>query len=82
MQTIPKSFCLENGLISKQNVFLEDSDGKKWQVRFLIRADKAKFQKGWSKFSKAHGLQVGEKCIFTLVKEDTFRVIVEKYLKK
>lgn len=57
---------------------MEDSDGKKWQVRFLIRIDKAKFQKGWTKFSNAHDLKVGDKCIFTLVKENTFRVIVEK----
>ncbi|XP_078170835.1 putative B3 domain-containing protein Os06g0632500 isoform X1 [Carex rostrata] len=76
--TIPVSFCLENGLVSKRYVILEDSDGTKWQVRFLIRNERAKFQKGWSKFSKAHDLKVGKKCIFTLVGENTFRVIVEK----
>ncbi|KAJ4763184.1 transcriptional factor B3 family protein [Rhynchospora pubera] len=76
--TIPRAFCLENGLVSKRNITLEDSDGKKWQVRFLIRDDKAKFQKGWSKFSNAHDLKVGQKCIFTLVGENTFRVIIDK----
>ncbi|KAJ3698243.1 hypothetical protein LUZ61_001948 [Rhynchospora tenuis] len=76
--TIPRAFCLENGLVSKRNITLEDSDGKKWQVRFLIRVDKAKLQKGWSKFSNAHDLKVGQTCIFTLVGENTFRVIIDK----
>ncbi|KAJ4755797.1 Transcriptional factor B3 family protein [Rhynchospora pubera] len=78
---IPKRFCVENGLVSKQAIFLMNSKGNKWQVKILIRQYKADLTTGWSCFSKENELKEGDTCIFQLINRNTFLVNVMPHVK-
>ncbi|KAJ3697555.1 hypothetical protein LUZ61_001260 [Rhynchospora tenuis] len=78
---IPKRFCVENGLVSKQAIFLMNSKGNKWRVKILIRQYHADLTTGWRDFSKENELKKGDICIFQLINRNTFLVNVMPHVK-
>ncbi|KAJ4791210.1 Transcriptional factor B3 family protein [Rhynchospora pubera] len=78
---VPKRFCVENGLVSTQDIFLMNSNGNKWRVKLLIRPHNADLSMGWRGFSEENELKEGEKCIFQLINRNTFLVNVMSNLK-
>ncbi|KAJ3697554.1 hypothetical protein LUZ61_001259 [Rhynchospora tenuis] len=73
---IPKRFCVENGLVPKQAIFLMNSNGNKRRVKLLIRRYNADLTTGWRGFSEENELKEGDKCIFQLINRNTFLVNV------
>ncbi|XP_078171467.1 putative B3 domain-containing protein Os06g0632500 [Carex rostrata] len=78
---IPKRFCMENGLVSERTMFLKNSKGKKWRVKFMIRRNAGLLALGiltvgWRVFSIENGLKKRDECIFKLIDKKTFLVNV------
>ncbi|KAF3326212.1 B3 domain-containing protein [Carex littledalei] len=78
---IPKWFCEENGLVSERTMFLKNSKGKKWRVKFTIRRKAGLLTMGlltvgWRVFSTENRLRKGDECIFKLIDRNTFLVDV------
>ncbi len=45
--------------------------GKRWQVKFCISKRKLRMlSKGWRKFTRDNELQVGDTCLFELLKNE------------
>ena len=70
VQRIPVHFIKRNYIQNGQYVMLKVGD-RLWEVRFVIsRKVQGSFSIGWSSFAKENNLQVGDTCVFELIKRD------------
>ncbi|XP_062014966.1 B3 domain-containing protein REM9-like [Rosa rugosa] len=51
------------------NITLRVLDGRIWSVEFTYTKEKAQFQGGWLTFVKDNNLEVGDVCVFVLIKD-------------
>ncbi|KAK9996873.1 hypothetical protein SO802_021559 [Lithocarpus litseifolius] len=76
--SIPVRFTQKKYIQSGQYVTLKVGD-KSWKVLFSIAGEKrpGSFSSRWSTFARANGLQVGDVCVFELIKRDNNGVVLE-----
>ncbi|KAK9950337.1 hypothetical protein M0R45_005832 [Rubus argutus] len=70
--TLPLPLGFSKRHLTKQpdgNVILRVSDGRTWPVEFTCREQKARFRHGWSTFVKDNNVEVGDVCVFILIKD-------------
>ncbi|KAK8948925.1 B3 domain-containing protein [Platanthera zijinensis] len=60
----PMAACTLKDL-EKKFVYIEDTDGKYWNVKISMVDGSLAFQKGWDEFFSAHSITVGEFVLFT-----------------
>ncbi|XWS65109.1 hypothetical protein CRYUN_Cryun05aG0062700 [Craigia yunnanensis] len=65
--TVPKSFCKEFIKRIPQDVTLKFKD-KSWSVRLSTSDRPAKFGAGWGAFASENKLEVGNVCVFKMIK--------------
>lgn len=53
-----------------RDITLQVSDGKKWRVRFLLFDGKGKISRGWREFVADNKLEIGDVCIFEMVRRE------------
>nr|XP_011467596.1 PREDICTED: B3 domain-containing protein LOC_Os12g40080-like isoform X2 [Fragaria vesca subsp. vesca] len=51
------------------NITLQILDGRTWSVEFTYSEEEARFQEGWLTFVKDNNLEVGDVCVFVLIKD-------------
>lgn len=68
--SLPSEFATSH-LITQpaSNIILRVSDGTTWSVEFTYTKRKAQFQRGWLTFVKDNNLEVGDVCVFVLIKD-------------
>ncbi|KAJ3693255.1 hypothetical protein LUZ60_008735 [Juncus effusus] len=74
--TVPKKFCERHGLVSARFIFVFNTEGRSWPIWFYPKIDNGFLGKGWTDFAKDSKLKLGQKCVFQLVKQNTFLVHV------
>ena len=81
VQCIPVGFTQKKYIQSSQHVMLKVED-QSWKVLFSIAAEKRpdSFSSGLSTFAKENGLQVGDICVFELIKGNNNSIVVLEVL--
>ncbi|PRQ52133.1 putative transcription factor B3-Domain family [Rosa chinensis] len=64
-----RSFPEDISLSCLQVTFLRVLDGRIWSVEFTYTKEKAQFQGGWLTVVKDNNLEVGDVCVFVLIKD-------------
>ncbi|XP_010942229.1 putative B3 domain-containing protein Os06g0632500 isoform X1 [Elaeis guineensis] len=72
--SVPRVFCLSNGLTTLYEITLIDQKQRQWPVLFLPGSRGGHLGRGWRFFSKANNLKEGDTCIFKLVSKKVMRV--------
>ncbi|KAK8971076.1 B3 domain-containing protein [Platanthera guangdongensis] len=65
LQYIPPMAACTLKDLEKKFVYIEDTDGKYWNVKISMVDGSLAFQKGWDEFFSAHSITVGEFVLFT-----------------
>ena len=70
VQRILVHFIKRNYIQNGQYVMLNVGD-RSWEVRFVISGKvQGSFSAGWASFAKENNPQVGDTCVFELIKRD------------
>ncbi|XWS54820.1 hypothetical protein CRYUN_Cryun10bG0122100 [Craigia yunnanensis] len=72
--SLPKEFCQLNLPSHDTTVILVDESGKEYRINFL--GQRRALSGGWKKFSKEHGLLVGDALVFHLIRPSKFKVYI------
>ncbi|MBA0712028.1 hypothetical protein Golax_011153, partial [Gossypium laxum] len=69
--SLPKEFCQLNLPNHDATVILVGETGKEYRINFLVQ--RKALSGGWKKFSKEHGLLVGDALVFHLIRPSKFK---------
>ncbi|XP_056165811.1 B3 domain-containing transcription factor VRN1-like isoform X2 [Syzygium oleosum] len=69
-QNLPTSFVGMHLKGDSRDITLQVSDGKKWRVRCLLFDGKGKISRGWREFVADNKLEIGDVCIFEMVRRE------------
>ncbi|CAA6674968.1 unnamed protein product [Spirodela intermedia] len=72
--TVPPKFARLWGDLLDETAHLEDSDGRRWQVKVSKIDGCLAFGKGWDVFVLQHSIVVGEMLVFKYAEVSTFIV--------
>nr|KJB32388.1 hypothetical protein B456_005G238700 [Gossypium raimondii] len=72
--SLPKEFCQLNLPNHDATVILVGETGKEYRINFLVQ--RKALSGGWKKFSKEHGLLVGDALVFHLIRPSKFKVYI------
>ncbi|KAL3726816.1 hypothetical protein ACJRO7_031679 [Eucalyptus globulus] len=67
---LPASFIGMHLKGDSRDITLQVSDGKKWRVRCLLFNGKGKISRGWREFVADNKLEIGDVCIFELLRRE------------
>ncbi|MBA0799189.1 hypothetical protein Gohar_009719 [Gossypium harknessii] len=76
--SLPKEFCQLNLPNHDATVILVGETGKEYRINFLVQ--RKALSGGWKKFSKEHGLLVGDALVFHLIRPSKFKVLSHIYI--
>ncbi|XP_049349766.1 B3 domain-containing protein REM10-like [Solanum verrucosum] len=71
---LPMAFIKSTGLMDRRKMILTDEKQRSWPVQLSQRVDRFVITKGFQKFMKANGVQVGDTYKFELIDNRTLRV--------
>ncbi|PPR91798.1 hypothetical protein GOBAR_AA28878 [Gossypium barbadense] len=72
--SLPKEFCQLNLPNHDATVILVGETGKEYRINFLVQ--RKALSGGWKRFSKEHGLLVGDALVFHLIRPSKFKVYI------
>ncbi|XP_060179530.1 B3 domain-containing protein REM17-like isoform X2 [Lycium barbarum] len=72
---LPMDFVKSNGLMNRSEMILVDEKQRSWSVQLGRKERHFGIKRGWRKFSKANGLQVGDTYKFELTKNGTIPIV-------
>lgn len=74
LQFLPPQFASEMSLLIDESAFLEDSNGRRWEVTVSSVNGSLVFHQGWNKFAVSHDLEIGDFVVFFQLTESLFVV--------
>ncbi|KAK4729177.1 hypothetical protein R3W88_022165 [Solanum pinnatisectum] len=69
------AFIKSTGLMDRRKMILTDEKQRSWLVQLSQRVHRFVITRGFQKFMKANGVQVGETYKFELIDNRTMRVV-------
>lgn len=77
MQVLPSSFFVRHFECKTQSIMLQNAD-RFWPVKLISSSDstRASFSAGWRVFSRENAIEVGDACVFELIKRNVLNVTI------
>lgn len=82
MQHLPKRFRSKYLPSTACDMTLHGPSGKPWPVRYISTPLYGGLSGGWIKFTLHHNIEVGDVCVFELIKEKELKVHIFRVLQE